>query len=193
MWSLVINVVLGLVPKFGMTIAEIFGGPIFGIIIANFQKYWKYVILLLSVLLNFGLAWGWSSSHTALVKEKTAHQQDITNFKNAQAQATADAKKQAASLKKEGQDAATKADKSYTSLLSQYHASLLRYSANQSAASSAGNSELQPAQSGNGLSSSTDLPATLTITGMDAELCAVNTARLQAVHDWAIELQQKAN
>lgn len=190
MWSLAISVVFGLLSKFGVSIAEIFGGPIIGIILGNLQKYWKYVILGLSVLLNFGLAWGWSSSHQALTKEKAAHQLDINNFKSAQALANKNAQAEALSLKKAGQDAASKADKSYSTLLSRYHSSLLRYGANQSGSGKAGNSELQSTQSGTGPSSSTDLPPTITITGSDAQICAVNTARLQSVHDWAVELNK---
>lgn len=180
MWGLV----LSLLTKGWVSIAEIFAGPALTIVF----KYWKWFLIGASVLLNFGLAYEWRHVAVELKAEKAAHTKDINDFKNAQAQADSAARAEAAKLKKEGQDAAAKADKDYTTLLSQYRASIVRYGASQSGSKAGGDSQLQSAQSTNGSSESSQFPTEVTISGDDASVCAENTARLQVAHDWALKL-----
>lgn len=151
---------------------------------SSLKKYWKLYFVGGLVALNLITAWGWEHEHKSLVQERANHQLDINHFKDAQREADTNAKALAQKLKDEGKAKANEADKKYSNLLAQYRASVLRYKANQSSASSSGNSEFQSAPSSNGPSSS----SSILITIEDANICAVNTARLQAVHDWTVDL-----
>jgi len=171
-------------------LAGIAGGPVIEIALLNLRKFWIYYVIGGLVAFSIITSLGWSHAHTKLVAEKLAHQTDITNFRNTQALANANAKAEADRLEKEGTDKANAADKNYSTLLAEYHSNLLRFKANQSHPGQAGNSELQTTQSSNRPSSDTNL---LTITLDDAQICATNTARLQAVHDWAVGLPQNGD
>lgn len=154
-------------------------------------KYWQYGVI---ALLFSGLlltSWEWRHTDAEFHTEQAAHAADIASFKNAQADANKLAQKERDALQAQGKANAAKADSDYSSLLTKYHASILRYQTNSSGSQGSDYNQLQSTESGNGPSSSADLPATLTITGSDAQVCAVNTARLQAVHDWAISLPQE--
>jgi hypothetical protein len=147
-------------------------------------KHWKTSLIVLLCGLLFGLGYGWSHDHNQLLKEQATHKQDVANFKRAQAEADALAKTQANSLKREAQHNANEADAKYASLLAQYRASLVRYQANQGGTKQADSNQLPATESGNGPGGSSFISITLG----DAQICAVNTARLQAVHDWAANL-----
>jgi hypothetical protein len=111
----------------------------------------------------------------------------ITAIKAASVEATKHA--QAAKDAKDAQNAtlAADADQVAVDLRNRYHAAVLQLAANQGRARSAdlpGNAEA--AQSGNRLGGSAGLPgATLNISQDDALICGDNTARLQAVREWA--------
>lgn len=183
--------ILGMLGKVGGLVSGINFGAILPAIQSAGEfllKYWQYTVIALLVLLN--VFTGFELKHTQgnLNKEVAAHASDIAAFKKAQADADANAQAVKDNLMKESQASANQADASYSSLLSKYRTSLLRYSANQSGSSAAGHSQLSTAQGGDGPSIGTELPKTITITGDDADICSVNTARLQAVHDWAVAL-----
>lgn len=161
---------------------------IFTTIKANVQKYWKVYAIAALIGLQGVTAYGWSHDHKAFVAEKASHQADISSYKQAQKDAQAKADAERHQLQQEGKVKADAADKSYSTLFAQYRTNLLRFKANQSAILQSGNSELPSAQSGNGPSDSSDVPATMIISTKDAETCAVNTARLVVVHDWAVGL-----
>lgn len=132
------------------------------------------------------------NAQAALTKEKAAHVLDITNFKNAQTEANAKAAAAKAALIKEGRHEADQADQNYSALLKRYNANLLRYKASQSGSIRPGNYQLPTAQGGDGSSSSPEVSEGQIVIDMgDAQICAVNTARLQAVHDWALALPKQ--
>jgi hypothetical protein len=163
-------------------------GVFFALLWKNIVTYWRFWVPAILIITNVGFGLGWSHEHELLVKEQLAHKTDIQNFKTEQAVATAKAVAEKSVLQKESKANADQADANYTNLYSQYRSVLLRYQANQSGAGSTDNHQLPSAQSGNGPGTSSEVsPAgTITITMDDANVCAINTARLQAVHDWAI-------
>lgn len=155
---------------------------------ASIVKYWQY--WLIALLFAANLFTGYELKHTRdkLTAEVSAHVKDITDFKNAQAEADKQAAATKAALTKESKANADQADSNYDTLLAKYRSSLLRFSSGQGGTGAGGNSQLPASQGGNGPGTGTELPKSLTITGEDAGICAVNTARLVAVHDWAVSL-----
>lgn len=152
------------------------------------KTHWKAILFdLFVVAFGFSL-FEWHNASKALKTEKVAHQADINAFKNVQATADKAAKDLKTKLETEGKAKSDEADKNYSTLLTQYRASLLRYSTNQSNSGQSDNSQFSTTTGGNGPSQSTDLPPTITITTPDAQICAENTARLKSVHDWAVDL-----
>jgi hypothetical protein len=172
-----------------LTLGSNFLLPVIGAFIPaawNFIKtHWKSIIFdLLILCLGFSV-YSCHSIKGDLVKEKAAHAADTKTFKAAQAQADKNAQAQKTKLETEGKQKADDADKNYSSLLSKYNASLMRYKqANQGSAGTSGYSQLQSPQSGDGPGQS----PFVSIPVDDAGICAENTARLQAVHDWATHL-----
>lgn len=163
-------------------------GDAFKAVVNNIVTYWKIWLIVLLIVGNGFFAWEWRHTDAALVKEKAAHAADIQNFKTAQTLADAKAQAERIALQKESKANADQADANYTGLAAKYHASLLRYAQTTSGGKGPGNNQLPTTQGTDGPSPSTDLPATLTITGSDAQICADNTARLQTAHDWALSL-----
>jgi hypothetical protein len=155
---------------------------------ASIVKYWQY--WLIALLFAANLFTGYELKHTRdkLTAEVAAHIKDINDFKTAQAEADKNAQTLKDTLTKESKANADQADSNYSVLLSKYRSSLLRFSSNQSHPGSIGDNQLSASQGGNGPSSDSDLPKSLTISGSDAKICAVNTARLVSVHDWAVGL-----
>lgn len=146
---------------------------------------WIIAILAVSNLVSFSQ---WQHNAKMFTQEKASHTLDIKNFKDAQAKADADAKAMAQALIKESKANAREADANYTILLSKYNASLLRYHTSQSHSSQANSYQPPSPQGGDRPSGGPQLSEAITITLDDAQICAVNTARLQAVHDWAVAL-----
>lgn len=155
---------------------------------ASIVKYWQYWLIGLLFLVNAFTGYELKHTRDNLKTEVAAHVKDITDFKNAQAEADTQAAATKAALTKESKADADQADANYSILLSRYRSSLMRFSSGQSGTGSSGNSQLPTAQGSDGPSSDTNLPKSLTITGSDAEVCAINTARLLVVHDWALKL-----
>ena len=145
------------------------------------------IIILVLVLLNLFTFKLWRHDHDLYTKEKVSHAADIKTFKDAQALANKKAEDTKKRIEHEAEQNAKDADKAYTDLLSKYRANLVRYSTHQSGGSRSDSGQSPSPESGNGPSESPDV---LTITKDDAETCAVNTARLQAVHDWAIKQEE---
>jgi hypothetical protein len=151
-------------------------------------KNWQIVVIVILLLTNAGTFWLYNHTNISLVKEKASHASDIASFKKAQADADSKAQAEKVILQKESKADADQADANYATLFARYKSSLLRYSANQSGTKSTSDNQLPSAQGGNGPSENTKL----SITVDDAQICAENTARLQAVHDWAITLPKEA-
>lgn len=198
MWA----ILLSLLSRIPSTALSLFTGINFGSIFAgvgtffkdmaaSITKHWPLYLVGTLLLSNVFTAWEWNRTSASLTKEKAAHVADIASFKKAQAEADTKAQAERAVLQKESKANADQADANYTGLLAKYHSSLVRYS--QGHPGSTGKSynyQLPTTQSSNGPSEGTEIPSTITITGDDAEICAENTARLEAVHDWAVTLQE---
>lgn len=185
---------LGLFSKIGSALTGIdFNaiGNILKAIGASMIKYWYLWIIGVLLSLNIVTGYEFKTTKDNLAKEVTAHVKDIQDFKTAQETANANAISIQTTLTKESQDNADKADSDYSSLLGKYRASLVRYGAGQGGAKQSGDHQLSTAQSGNGSGASSQFPQGLTISGADADVCAVNTARLVAVHDWAVNLPKE--
>jgi hypothetical protein len=133
----------------------------------------------------------WRSVSAALVEEKAAHVKTIEIFKTAQREADVRAQAIRDTLTKEAKADAKRADESYASLLTKYRASLVRYQANQGSSSGPSPSNNPTPESGNGPSASPQLPEAITISMNDAQICAINTARLQTVRDWTQTLSKE--
>jgi hypothetical protein len=178
---------------FNLPFGSIFSGigSFLKALIANIIHYW-YVWLIVILLSSNGFTyWRWQVNHTQLIKEVAAFNAQAASFKAAQAAATSQANAERALLQKESKADADQADANYATLLSQYNANLLRYRAGQSGTQQSGNNQLPAPQGSDGPSTGPQLPTEITISGSDAEICAFNTARLQAVHDWAVTLPTK--
>ena len=164
---------------------------------ASVIKYWQYyLIATLGALLLLSYH-QWQADASSLKIEKAAHVADITAFKTAQAQALVKAQAEKKALIIVSEAKANAADQNYTTLYSQYRVSLLRYKASGSTPSRPSSSEYgDTTQSSDGPSSSTVIPQpteVMTISLDDANICAINTARLQTAHDWAIKLKETIN
>lgn len=144
-----------------------------------------FAILLITNVTTCSL---WRSASNDLVKEHAAHTQTIQDFKTKQEVADARAQAIKETLEKEAKADAKQADANYANLLDRYNASLLRYKAAQSNTIRPDNYKLPTPQSGDRPGESTEFSDEVIISMADAKVCAVNTARLQAVHDWAVNL-----
>lgn len=114
----------------------------------------------------------------------------ITNeaiYKQAQADAISLAVQTKARIEQENETKSKQADANYHDLLSKYNDSLLRYRTAQGSASAALTASLNkgpPSPNRSGGS-----PDVFAISLADAKICATNTARLSAAHDWALQLK----
>lgn len=161
--------------------------PIFGAI----TKYPLQCLIALLLVTNGGTFYLWQRADERVVSEKAAHAQTIENFNTAQREADAKAEATRQRLKREAELHAKQADTNYAHLLDKYNSSILRYKAAQGNSVRSDNHQLSPAQGGDGPGGSTELFEELIISLADAKICAVNTARLQAVHEWAVSLPQE--
>lgn len=166
-----------------------------GPVIASFQKYWQYYIIVVLAVASMFSYHEWQTVAVDLHTEKLAHAADIKAFKDSQAEADARAKKLAETLTQQSKAKAHEADRNYKSLYAQYRANLVRYQALQRAAHGSGTGQASgTAQGSNGSGQGSVVPAPtgpLIITGQDAQICAENTAKLQAAHDWALTIKDK--
>lgn len=152
-----------------------------------------YVVAALSLSLLV-TSCGWNNTYKTLNKERAEHQQVVKQFKDTQQEANRKAEAKRIELEEKGKKDAEQADANYADLYGKYRANLLRYQANQSGSSRSNRSQLPTAKGSPGSSGSTDVldgqTAELRITLDDGRICAVNTARLQAVRDWAMKLSK---
>lgn len=127
---------------------------------------------------------GWNGTYKTLVKERAEHVQVVEQFKASQQKANRKAEAKRVELEVKGKINAKKADERYTTLLAEYRTNLLRFKANQSGSGKPNSGGVQSAEGGNRPGGSTQF---LTISLEDAGICATNTARLQAVREWALD------
>lgn len=168
----------------GINFQGVFNGV--GLVYKSIQSHWRAYLFVALIGLLSASTYGWYRGNASLLKERAAHQLDISNFKQVQLDADNKAKAEREVLQKEAEARASQSDAEYSTLLAEYRANLVRYKASQSGTRQNGNHQLPSAQSGDGSSTGSDVLDTLTITGGDAQICATNTARLQAVRDWAL-------
>ena len=154
------------------------------------RAHWKLIVaalLLAAIGIQQLRVTGLKSSLSA---EKAGRIADQEGYRRAQAEAEVNAL--AAKIKKEAEDAkkADAADARFADLSQQYRAAVLRYQAAQRAAGSADLPQpTQGAASGDGPGGPAVIPqGAILIPQADALVCADNTARLEAVRDWALGL-----
>ncbi|EQB06237.1 hypothetical protein [Sphingobium baderi] len=160
--------------------------------LSTLRAHWKLIgaafLLLALIIQTFRL----SATEGALSAEKAGRQADRASYEKAQAQATAEAL--SAKLKKDAENAqkAEQADSRYADLSQQYRAAVLRYQAAQRQAGSADLSiPAESPESGDGPGGGAVFPVgTILIPENDAFICAHGIARLQAVREWALSLDQ---
>lgn len=163
-------------------------------IFTSIQMYWKLYLVGLIVLLLTGSSFMWHRDADLLRTERTAHAADIKSYKTAQAEAEAKATQEKIKLAQQSKDNANAADKNYSTLLASYHANLLRYQAAKGIGSGPIGSQLASAPQGSdGPSTGAILSESIAISTDDANICSVNTARLQSAHDWALQLGKTPN
>lgn len=166
-------------------------GPALGALAHNVQTNWKVWLIGLLLVCNLTLGYGLLHEHQRYLAEVSAHKADNAKFVAAQKAADLAEQAEKKQLQTESKAAQHVADTNYSALLSQFNASLLRNKAtNPSGAQPAGGDQLPTTQGTDGPGTDTKLPNQITITGADAEICAVNTARLLAAHDWAIQQEK---
>lgn len=156
------------------------------------RTYWREAIggLLLAALAVTGLL-----LHVARAERDAAiagRKADRASYVAAQEAARSFALADAAKKDAENVRKADAADARYADLSAQYRAISLRYSAAQSAAGHANMpAASQAAESADRSSGPTVLPSgSILIPQTDALICADNTARLQAAHEWALSLNE---
>lgn len=159
--------------------------------LAFFGRHWKTLAIAGLIGTNALTLHACDGVHKDFTKEKAAHAADIKSYKDAQAVAERRAAEIKSNLEKENKEKANAADANYSALLSKYRANLVRFQAAQSVPSRpSGGQQDGTTPSYNGPSYSSNIPdGSITITNKDADICAVNTARLQAAHDWAETLK----
>lgn len=135
------------------------------------------------------MAFGWHGTYNTLATERLEHKQVVQQFKDTQAEANRKAEAKRIELERKATKDAQEADKRYGSLLAEYRTNLLRFKADQSGGSRPNSDQGEAATSSPGSSTGTQF-SSIVITMKDAEICAINTARLQAVRDWALVQQQ---
>lgn len=147
-----------------------------------FGKFATYICMGLAGL-SLALGVGWYVSNLKLDAERKGRKADTQKYVAAQAQATVLAYQQKIAQEQKDRQRADQADAAYANLLSKYNASLLRYASAQGSAHPPSMSKPPSnAQGSDGPSGD----SFVSIPMNDARICAVNTARLQALHDWAI-------
>lgn len=170
----------------------------------DFFSFWgkirDYVsIALLAGILITSLGWYITNARLTAAKsevttQKSLRKKDRAQYQAAQKEAEARAYQQKQRIERENNERAKKADQDYNDLLSKYNAALVRY---RSAQRSASRSDLprssDSSESGDRPSESSELfenSEPVIIPFEDAKICAENTARLEAVRDWAIGIKE---
>lgn len=160
--------------------------------IAFLRSHWRLLLGVGLILLLIVQTFRLQNTQAALEAERAGRTADRSEYRRAQAEATANALADA--RKKEAEDAkkANAADVRYADLSQQYRAAVLRYQAAQGTARQADlPSATESPASGDGPGGPALVPqGSILIPQEDALVCATNTARLEAVREWAIGLQQ---
>lgn len=189
MWALLLKIPALIQPLIGALTGINFSavGTFLSGVWSNIVKHWQLCVVFVLIAFSAFNVWQLNTTTAKFHKEQAAHAADIASFKQAQTIADNKAQAEKVILQKESKADADQADASYATLFAKYKSSLLRYTQQDNGgAGTVGNNQLPPTEGGNGPSEG----AKLSITVDDGQICAENTARLQAVHDWAIKLPQ---
>jgi hypothetical protein len=160
--------------------------------LSTLRAHWKLIgaafLLLCLIIQTFRL----SATEGTLSAEKAGRRADRASYEKAQAQAAAEAL--SAKLRKDAENAqkAEQADSRYADLSQQYRAAVLRYQAAQRQASGIDlPSATESAESSDEPGGGAVIPVgSILIPENDAFICGTNTARLQAIREWAMSLDQ---
>lgn len=158
--------------------------------IAFLRSHWRLLVSVGLILLLIVQTFRLQNTQAALEAERAGRTADRSEYRRAQAEATANAIADA--RKKEVEDAkkADAADVRYADLSQQYRAAVVRY---QAAQGRAGKPDLRKTTEGSTSSDRSGGPTiipqgSILIPQEDALICATNTARLEAVREWAQSL-----
>lgn len=123
--------------------------------------------------------------------EKSRHETDLANFKAAQAKANADWQAEIARVQTENRRKNDEADRRVDAARTDYAARVMRLPTAPRADPGLSSSREVP---GAGVPARADGPGgdTVLLARSDAMICATNTARLEAAHDWAVEMVNQA-
>lgn len=126
-----------------------------------------------------------------LAVEKAVHETDIANFRAAQALANAMRLAELDQLKSTYRSIRDEADRHSASMLDGYHSLVMRLPA-APAGTDRGDAGGGAALPHTGLSEGADRPGgdSVVLARADADICAVNTGRLEAAHAWAARLER---
>ena len=132
---------------------------------------------------------GWYTTNVRLTytkyelkAEKLGRKNDRLIYKGAQKEAEVKSLNKVLEVERKNVELANKADQDYSALLRKYNDSLLRYQASQRPSGGIHMSSTSTTSDGSHFTSeNTEISISLN----DAGICAENTARIQAVHDWA--------
>lgn len=155
------------------------------------RQHWRIALIAIVLLALTIQTFRLSATQSALEAETAGRRADATSYAQAQAEAAAIAL--SAKVKKEAEYAAKaeQADARADDLGQRYHAAVLRYQAAQRsgrAADMPGTTQGTESLDGPGGGSVIPL-GNILIPEADAFVCATNTARLEAAHKWANELE----
>ncbi len=160
------------------------------------RQHWKLFAWALVALLLVVQTFRLQTAVANMEAERAGRLADRSEYQRAQAEATSRALSEKMQKEAEYEAKADEADTRYADLSGQYRAAVLRYQAAQRAGGSTNMSGTSEAASG------TDGPGggavlhvgAIMIPQADALICAENTARLVAAHEWAAGLMvSKAN
>lgn len=163
---------------------------------SKFQLYIAGGLLGVCLLTSIGLAFTLQRVKVITAereKDKIVYQDQIKEIQKTQVEYKLKAVQAKAAVEKKDAQRKQEADAYAESLKSKYDALLVRYASAQSGSKVSGNhlsGPSKPSEGTNGSSESSQLPSEIVIPYTDAEICADNTARLQAGNKWAQEQGQ---
>lgn len=134
---------------------------------------------------------GWYITDLKLDRTREQVKTERALYSRAQEEYTVKALKAKQEQERKDNERAQKADADYSDLLAKYNASLLRYKAAQRASSRTDLSGSPKTTEGSPRpGASPELSDTeIIIPFSDAQICATNTARLEAIHEWATSVR----
>lgn len=159
-----------------------------------FVKFQSYILVFFGVV-SVVSSLGWYITDLKLSAEVAARESDKATYEKAQAEYTAKALIEKQRIEERNRENAEEADARYSSLLGKYNDALrVRYEAARSASSRpdlSGTSYPTEGSDRSGTNPELSTPPSdylIAITYEDAEVCAVNTARLVVVREWYKEV-----